>query len=248
MKTITDFINYLTYHVNRSIYIWGGSGQQPPFLCPDWIRKVEQSKSYADKAIKLFNKRLAQFGNDFMAFDCSGFIVKFLLDNQLIKSDSTAKGLYFNYCSNISIKADLRAGDLVFRKDDDGDICHVGVACGDGYVIHCKGRDYGVVREKLNSSWVLAGRLRCLTLGGGYNFPSWYTGKTLKKSLLFNAQVVGLQNDLKALGYYKDKIDGKFGSLTFAAVRAFQKDNKLEVDGIVGNQTAKQLYLVMMNK
>lgn len=248
-NNISDFLQYVESHVNRSIYVWGSQGQQPPFLCPDWIRKVETSSSWASKAIKLYNKRIAQFGNDFAAFDCSGFIIKYLLDNKLVKSDKSASGIYFTYCSNINIKSDLRAGDLVFRKDKDGDIVHVGVYMGDGTVIHAKGRDYGVVREKFNSSWDLAGRLRCLSLGTGtYNFPTWYTGKLLKKRLGFNAQVVGLQTDLKSLGYYKGKIDGYFGKLTYTAVKAFQKEYKLEVDGIVGNQTAKQPYLVMVNK
>ncbi|MEM5770456.1 MAG: NlpC/P60 family protein [Bacillota bacterium] len=46
-----------------------------------------------------------------------------------------------------------------------------------------------------------------------------------------------LQNKLSALGYDIKVIDGKFGRETLQAVRAFQADNQLESDGIVGGQT-----------
>ena len=38
-------------------------------------------------------------------------------------------------------------------------------------------------------------------------------------------------------GYLKTEATGYFGKLTFAAVKAFQKDNKLKDDGIVGKVT-----------
>jgi peptidoglycan hydrolase-like protein with peptidoglycan-binding domain len=42
---------------------------------------------------------------------------------------------------------------------------------------------------------------------------------------------------LESLGYDVGPIDGIFGPLTEKAVRKFQKDNKLVVDGIVGQET-----------
>ncbi len=49
--------------------------------------------------------------------------------------------------------------------------------------------------------------------------------------------VVLLQDKLTALGYACGGSDGVFGNQTLAAVRAYQRDNRLEVDGIVGPQT-----------
>lgn len=46
-----------------------------------------------------------------------------------------------------------------------------------------------------------------------------------------------LQSKLNALGGYGLAVDGIFGAKTEAAVRDFQKKNKLGVDGIVGPQT-----------
>ena len=42
--------------------------------------------------------------------------------------------------------------------------------------------------------------------------------------------VEAMQTRLAALGLYKDKIDGKAGMLTRAALGAYQKSNGLKVD------------------
>ncbi|WAW11756.1 peptidase containing protein [Acinetobacter phage nACB2] len=50
-----------------------------------------------------------------------------------------------------------------------------------------------------------------------------------------------IQTALKQLGYYNGLIDGVFGSGTENAVKAYQKDNGLISDGIVGVTTAGHL-------
>lgn len=47
----------------------------------------------------------------------------------------------------------------------------------------------------------------------------------------------GIQTDLKRLGYYKGNVDGIMGPKTKDAVRAFQKDEGLVVDGKYGKMT-----------
>lgn len=54
--------------------------------------------------------------------------------------------------------------------------------------------------------------------------------------------VKGIQERLQTLGYYSGKIDGDFGSGTKAAVQAFQEENGLEADGVVGAKTLSVLY------
>lgn len=56
-----------------------------------------------------------------------------------------------------------------------------------------------------------------------------------------NQNVKVAQSQLQALGYYSGPVDGIFGPLTKAAVNAFQKDNGVTVDGIVGELTWQQL-------
>ena len=49
--------------------------------------------------------------------------------------------------------------------------------------------------------------------------------------------VTQIQKKLAAEGYYKDSIDGIYGSRTAAAVRSYQRDRGLKVDGICGPET-----------
>ena len=56
-----------------------------------------------------------------------------------------------------------------------------------------------------------------------------------------NDYVKWLQNRLKELGYYNGKIDGSFWNDTDKAVRQFQEDKRLTVDGYVGANTVKAL-------
>jgi peptidoglycan hydrolase-like protein with peptidoglycan-binding domain/DNA invertase Pin-like site-specific DNA recombinase len=54
-------------------------------------------------------------------------------------------------------------------------------------------------------------------------------------------QVRALQRKLRAAGADPGRIDGRFGPLTESAVRRFQRNGGLEVDGIVGPRTQRRL-------
>lgn len=59
----------------------------------------------------------------------------------------------------------------------------------------------------------------------------------------YNSYVVNLQKDLYSAGYTSvTKADGYFGSITKTAVENFQRNNKLTVDGIVGDKTKEALW------
>ena len=124
---------------------------------------------------------------------------------------------------------------LVYRYDDDKKrMGHVGIYLGDGWIVHAKGHDYGVVKELLGiprfTHWGIPMGLYSeirpekVTLRNGYNGDA----------------VTELQKRLKALGY-SIEIDGKFGKKTEEAVKDFQKKNGLTVDGIVGPKTWAKL-------
>ena len=57
-----------------------------------------------------------------------------------------------------------------------------------------------------------------------------------------DASVTPLQERLTALGYYSGPISGKFLGNTRNAVKAFQKQNGLNVDGIVGESTWNAIF------
>lgn len=59
-----------------------------------------------------------------------------------------------------------------------------------------------------------------------------------------SSEVSEIQQALSELGYYNGNIDGKFGTQTQNAVIAFQKDNNLNPDGIVGDKTLSALGLI----
>lgn len=65
--------------------------------------------------------------------------------------------------------------------------------------------------------------------------------RTLRKGYTGD-DVKSVQTRLKTLGYYSGSIDGKYGSGTMAAVKAFQKDNGLTADGLAGKNTYDKLY------
>ncbi|MCM3714325.1 peptidoglycan-binding protein [Alkalihalobacillus oceani] len=54
-------------------------------------------------------------------------------------------------------------------------------------------------------------------------------------------QVKTLQQQLKEAGYFDNDITGYYGRATSAAVRSFQQENQLAVDGIAGPQTLNAL-------
>lgn len=123
---------------------------------------------------------------------------------------------------------------LVFRWDEDKQAMgHVGVYQGDGTVIHAKGHDYGVVRQKLAD-------VKFTHFGvpyGLYEEAIPVDDPTLRKGDS-GEDVKRLQQALILLNYLKPgEDDGAFGSKTEAAVRAFQKDHGLGVDGVCGPMT-----------
>lgn len=55
------------------------------------------------------------------------------------------------------------------------------------------------------------------------------------------ARVKSLQKALKAAGYFKGSIDGKFGEMTELAVRKYQTARGMHVDGMAGKETLASL-------
>ena len=66
-------------------------------------------------------------------------------------------------------------------------------------------------------------------------------GETLQLGSTGSA-VRSLQKRLKELGYFSSSIDGDYGDLTENAVKLFQEQNGLKVDGKAGSATLDKLY------
>ena len=142
--------------VDRSLYVWGARGQdvlqkKDPAA---WIRSMETGdetntkEENVQRVLRLLEKRKGEGLSSVSAFDCSGYVYWALSTPGLTDKRRSAEG-YFDACAKIG-RADLVPGDLVFRKTGKR-IVHVGIFIGGGEVIHCKGRDAGVVREALSA-------------------------------------------------------------------------------------------------
>jgi len=98
--------------------------------------------------------------------------------------------------------------------------------------------NYGKKLVQLISNYALTDydRRQQTKIGGTTNVTTFAETDTAKGGLLLKfkdrgANVQALQSSLKAAGYAVGKVDGVYGTLTRAAVAAFQADNKLAVSG-----------------
>ena len=127
---------------------------------------------------------------------------------------------------------------LVFRKDDDGKMGHVGMYMGDGTAIHARGHAYGVVRNGINDSrWTHWG----IPVGMYGELPDIKTSIMKKGSAGDNVRA--LQEMLLAVGMMLPRYgaDGKYGNETVAAVMSFQARMGLDDTGEVDEKTMAAL-------
>lgn len=92
---------------------------------------------------------------------------------------------------------------------------------------------------------ILSFLLALVLLGGIGTIAAVKTGdssvSTLSKMGSRGEEVRRIQQKLKNWGYYTGSVDGIYGSQTQSAVRKFQRDNGLTVDGIAGPKTLSYL-------
>ncbi|MEG1772521.1 MAG: NlpC/P60 family protein [Clostridia bacterium] len=210
------FIEYLKNSIG-SIYVWGGQGESD--ISEAFIRKMENTPENADRAIRFWNKRICEGGKNLRAYDCSGLIVRYMIDNGIkpLGWDSTANGLL-----GISQKiaySDIDAGDLLFRVSN-GNAYHVGIYVGDSAVIHAKGRDVGVVEEHICANgtnyWNKYGRIKELK-----DVINVQKKLIISSPLKRGDDIKALQEALNALGYDCGEADGICGNKTIKAVSDF---------------------------
>ncbi len=79
------------------------------------------------------------------------------------------------------------------------------------------------------------------SVSSGTSYPADESIATLSKLGSRGNEVRSIQKKLKELGYYKGSVDGIYGVNTQSAVKKFQKNCGLKVDGIAGSKTL--LYL-----
>lgn len=235
---------------NHGIYIGTANGELTESLTVGRIREMEVNYGYSkDKTNKNIRRDFAYIGKCYeqgfdmkksKAGDCSGIIVGVMRELGIIKptADYSAKG-FQKLATPVEIK-NLQLGDLVFDKRSEAG--HVGVYVGDGMVIDSRGRDVGVVKNKVSDyPWAVGGRL------------SWFSDeipvltrnlKYVPDNLMKGEDVKEAQIQLNKKGCDAGVEDGIFGRKTETATIEFQEINHppLEVDGVIGQKTWEKLW------
>lgn len=234
---MSSFSDYLGAQLDRAIYVRGAQGENV-LAKPDpegWIRYMETTRrsdyaqhkaeydANAERAITLYRARVAEGINPIRAFDCSGLIMHYALEQGIADKDLTAAAIYRDMCNAINGPATIR-GQLVFKGSKPSSITHVGVYAGYDGVIESKGRAYGVVLSPYDpAAWNYTGEwtdlLKC------WRFPA-----PLAELDLSAEAIRALQTALYECGYRDDDghpldVDGKLGKKTKQAVERFVRYN-----------------------
>ena len=119
---------------------------------------------------------------------------------------------------------------------------HTGVSIGNGEEIDARGHAYGVVKRRIaDTSFTHWARLNADYDAdtGAEAAPLPVESRRTLRNGMQGEDVRTMQAQLIALGYPLEPYgaDGYFGLVTRAAVRLFQQNNALGVDGIVGPKT-----------
>lgn len=257
---IATFVSELQATVKRKDgYIMGAKGENPQkWSKTNW--KFTQYKDRKKYSAEQEQKALYWREHAERVWDCNGLAEGLYQDYAGVNINTYARTNYSNWCSKKGvgmIPVEYRVpGAAVYWGKKAADITHVAYLekpvvanepDGDWYIIEARGVMYGCVRTKLYSRkpayWGWMTKYFDYGVNAGEVTPT-----TLRKGDKGTA-VKELQTDLIALGYDCGSYgaDGDFGSATEKAVRKFQTDHGLTVDGVVGAATHAALLKAKAN-
>ena len=236
-------------------YIMGATGQNPRKWKKDswWFNQYRKHPKQYDKAL-YWRAHAAR------VWDCNGLAEGLYKDYAATSIDTRARYNYQHWCDPKGrglIPPKFRvAGAAVFWGDSASDIHHVAFLYkpvkaddpqGDWYLIEARGVMFGVVKTRLLSRkpdfWGWMTRYFDYAEAGEAAPPAAHLGDRILKNGMSGEDVKELQTDLIRLGYDLGRYgaDGDFGDATEEAVKQFQRDRKLEVDGEAGPDTCAAL-------
>lgn len=224
-------------------YVWGGRGRVYDEVERDYLYRTYGTNKYDHQYY--FVTQWNRWRGRHVA-DCSGLIRAF---SDISK---TADGFYNTHSSEKgSIGSFPKVkGYLIFRySPSTSRMVHVGVYDGDDRVIESKDSASGVVKTKFSTSnWSHWGKPRFIDFSVKppvITPEEWTISRIIRKTspMMRGNDVKDVQRALESFGYSvgSSGIDGIYGNGTYNAVRRFQRDNQLTVDGIVGRKTTQAL-------
>ena len=174
---------------------------------------------------------------------CAAFVGAVLAEMGLPNTGRLNARSYLEWGAPVGM-AEAKPGDVVvlWRGKPQGWQGHVAFLLGfEGETVILRGGNQG---NCVSDSSYPASRI----LGIRRAVAASETGRPILRTGQHGAAVRDLQDQLSALGYPPGAIDGKFGSRTREAVLAFQADNNLASDAIVGGQTWAALEIAVPRK
>lgn len=240
MIQTSDLIAKFEYAIaNKWGYIWGTAGGV-------WTQ-AQQDKATREQTVK--------YGQQWVGHnvaDCSGLFswafkqlggYMYHGSDTMYKKYTTASGKLTK--GQRSDGQTLQPGTAVFTWNDaDKKYGHVGLYIGNNTVIEAYGTQKGVIRSKVTESrWTNWGELTGVDYSGVSPSPTPSPTPEPEKPTLRRGSkgeyVTLAQTELIQKGYDCGSFgaDGQFGAATEKAVRAFQKQHGLTVDGVIGPKT-----------
>ena len=256
------FVEFLkNRRIAKDGYIMGATGQNPKSWAANswWFSQYDVSPYTPNQKAKALYWR----ENAKRVWDCNGLAEGYYQDVTGISINTMARYNYANWCSvkgtGVVPNEHKVPGLAVFKGKTAATITHVGYLVapvkssnpnGDWYVIEAKGVMYGVVQTTLNAGgWNYWGYMDKYfdysnhSEGTEAEENEGFGYRTLRKgsegSDVKELQRLLMKRDSNCLPQYG--ADGDFGEETVGAVKDFQKDMGLTVDGIVGKQTYSAL-------
>ena len=238
----SDLISKFQYALDNDWgYIWGTAGVM-------WTEaRQKQLEQTTDENRAMGRKYGSKWIGHYVA-DCSGLFCWAFKQFDLPMSHISSN-IFISYCTSnkgkltTALKRTILPGSAVFTGETAGKHPHVGLYIGNDEVIEAKGTVNGVVKSKLSEKkWTFYGELKNVIYVGVEPSPDPEPSPGWRPTIRRGnkgAEVIECQTMLTRLGYDIGPcgIDGDFGRATEAAVRSFQSDHQLVVDGVVGVMT-----------
>ena len=246
---VNDFIDKLNKCVElKTLYVKGGIGRP---LTDDNKKKCIEAYAYNKKPDR--KKMILEASDDTFSLDCIGLgkaiLWGFTGDKKKVLGgavycsnnipDVTELGM-LKLCSGVSAKMDdIMPGEFLWLQG------HCGYYIGNGEVVECSPAwKNGVQKTKLSQrKWMKHGLLPFVDYGVKRDHP--VIAKPTLKIGSKGFEVKRLQEDLNFCIGSNLELDGRFGPLTFEAVKVFQKLNGLVIDGSYGPKTYAKLREVL---
>ena len=230
-------------------YVWGASGEPCTpakrtyyagrSVCPDG-EKAEIKKTCAvlsGKQSSCSGCKWFPGGENVLVNDCQGWIKWLMRKIGITLSGAGCTSMYSNaslWTQRGEIKDMPNVVCCVFKySKSSGKMEHIGLHIGNGEIIHCSGTvKRGNVNERSSLPWSHYAIPKGLDGEIPVSKPTLRKGSKGEYVTLLQTQLIQMGYDLSPYG-----ADGSFGNKTLEAVKAYQRDNGLEPDGVVGPRT-----------